>query len=181
MSSRGGFDAYRQSVLGGRASPCGARLTFSSGQASGSVSLSLRVSLSESLRSLSALSLSLGPFFSLRHTPLPKEIDFSKSGFGSSLSLSLSVSLSLSLSHTHTKRHRHWKIGGEKNKESSKFFLYQKQRPAIAAKCKEDWEWNGLIPPYVERARANVNKCVSWRGVGGETLAQSIVVRDNFC
>lgn len=135
MSSRGGFDAYRQSVLGGRASPCGARLTFSSGQASGSQSLSLshRVSLSESLRSLSALSLSLGPFFSPRHTPLPNNIDFSKSGFGSSLSLSLC----LSLSHTH-KTTPPLEIDGEKNKESSKFFLYQKQRPAIAAKCKED-------------------------------------------
>lgn len=133
MSSRGGFDAYRQSVLGGRASPCGARLTFSSGQASGSQSLSLSQSLTLRISPLSFrfLTLSLGPFLSLRHTPLPNNIDFSKSGFGSSLSLSVY------LSHTH-KTTPPLEIDGEKNKESSKLFLYQKQRPAIAAKCKED-------------------------------------------
>lgn len=140
-----------------------------------SESVSLSESHSQNLSALFPLSLSLWVPFSLPDTlHCRRNIDFSKSGFGSSLSLSVY------LSHTH-KTTPPLEIDGEKNKESSKLFLYQKQRPAIAAKCKEDWDWNGLIPPYVERARANVNKCVSWRGVGGETLAQSIVVRDNFC
>lgn len=94
MSSRGGFDAYRQSVLGGRASPCGARLTFSSGQA-----LALRVSLSEShsqnLSALFPLSHSLWVPFSLPDTlHCRRKIDFSKSGFGFSLSHTLSLYLS---------------------------------------------------------------------------------------
>lgn len=109
------------------------RLTFSSGQASGSQSLSLSQSLTLRISPLSFrfLALSLGPFLSLRHTPLPNKIDFSKSGFGSSLPLSVY------LSHAH-KMTPPLEIDGEKNKESSKLFLYQKQRPAIAAKCKED-------------------------------------------
>lgn len=121
MSSRGGFHAYRQSVLGGRASPCGARLTFSSGQA-----LARRVSLSEShSQNLSALfplshshSLSLGPFLSRRHTPLPNNIDFSKSGFGCSLSHTHTLSLSLTQNDTATGKSM------EKRTKNPPSFLY---------------------------------------------------------
>lgn len=145
------------------------------GTSSGSQSLSLSQSLTLRISPLSFRSLTLSGslFLSPTHSTAEEKLTFPSLD-------SVPLSLSVYLSHTH-KTTPPLEIDGEKYKESSKLFLYQKQRPAIAAKCKEDWDWNGLIPPYVERARANVNKCVSWRGVGGETLAQSIVVRDNFC
>lgn len=112
------------------------RLTFSSGQASGSQSLSLSQSLTLRISPLSFRSLTLSGslFLSPTHSTAEEKLTFPSLN---SVPLSLCLSLYLSLSHTQ-KDTATGKSMERKNKESSKFFLYQKQRPAIAAKCKED-------------------------------------------